>query len=177
MSQIVITIQRDADDADADCTSGKMTVEVKPNKGDTSKDDDPTGSLEAGTVEPKRGKHDLKKGAGEKDYPIPAGEYDADVKKNSGKNPTVKGHNNEAVELKDVKGFTDILIHVGNFAKNTEGCILIGTRDDKKPCTVAKSVDKNKELLDLIQKVKDANAKQKEKTTIKVIIEDPEKKK
>lgn len=177
MSQVIIRIQRDPDDPNAGCTSGKLTVEVKPNKGDKSNDDDPTGSLDAGTVEPKRGKYDLGKGAGKKDYPIPAGEYEADVKKNSGKNPKVKGHKNEAIELKDVKGFTDILIHVGNTAKDTEGCILIGTRDDKKPCTVTKSNDKNQELLDLIQKVKDADKANKEKTTIQVIVKDREKKK
>ena len=29
------------------------------------------------------------------------------------------------LELEDVPGFTDILIHVGNFEHNTDGCLLI----------------------------------------------------
>lgn len=174
MSQIIITIQRDPDDPTADCSSGNMAVEIKPNEGDISQAADPTGNLKGGAVEPKRGKRDLNKGAGVKDYPIPAGAYDADVKTGSGKNPNVPGHAHEAIELKNVKGFHDILIHVGNTAKDTEGCILIGTRDDKKRCMVASSVAKNKELLDLIQKVKAADKTNTKTTTIKVVIKDPQ---
>lgn len=31
------------------------------------------------------------------------------------------------LEISDVKGFTDILIHIGNTEKDTSGCLLVGT--------------------------------------------------
>jgi hypothetical protein len=164
MSEIKITIKRDPVDANANCCSGNMTVAV----------DDQMGSLEAGTVEPKRGKYDMNKEAGMKDYPIPAGTYDADIKSGSSKNPNVPGHAHEVVEVKNVEGFADVLIHVGNTSKDTEGCILIGTRNDKLPCMVSSSNDKNKQLLDLIEKVKDTNKANGEQTTITIVIQDPD---
>tara|TARA_R110000850_G_C9718902_1_gene442036 strand:- start:206 stop:619 length:414 start_codon:yes stop_codon:yes gene_type:complete len=34
----------------------------------------------------------------------------------------------DAIKVLDVTGRTDILMHVGNFARNSNGCILINTR-------------------------------------------------
>ena len=44
-------------------------------------------------------------------------------------------HNNQIIdgdvyELKDVEGRGNIQIHIGNFLKNTLGCILVGTTTD-----------------------------------------------
>lgn len=74
------------------------------------------------------------------DTRIPAGTYGLAVR-NYG------GHHNKyglrfpsihegMIEVVGVPGFTDILIHIGNFAKDTDGCILVGgsiTANNGKP--------------------------------------------
>ena len=30
-------------------------------------------------------------------------------------------------EIANVEGFTDVLIHIGNYVRNTSGCVLVGT--------------------------------------------------
>jgi len=55
---------------------------------------------------------------------IPTGRYQV-IKFNSPK------HNNQAVPLlENVTGFAFIEIHVGNFPKDTDGCLLLGTEKD-----------------------------------------------
>jgi hypothetical protein len=48
------------------------------------------------------------------------------------------------IQLQNVPNFSDILIHVGNTATDTDGCILIGlglpTFDPEKPATILASV-------------------------------------
>jgi Family of unknown function (DUF5675) len=39
----------------------------------------------------------------------------------------------EAFELQDVPGHTNILIHVGNYNRDSEGCILLGAAVAKQP--------------------------------------------
>lgn len=62
---------------------------------------------------------------------IPAGKYKLIIRKYGGhheryseKFPFHKG----MLQLENVKGFTDILIHIGNTAKDTSGCILTGLK-------------------------------------------------
>lgn len=60
---------------------------------------------------------------------IPAGDYAIKVRTHGGfhakyaqRFPFHKG----MLELCDVQGFTDVLIHIGNTEKDTAGCILVG---------------------------------------------------
>lgn len=53
----------------------------------------------------------------------------------------------------DVPGFTDILIHAGNTAKDTAGCILVGMT--RKPAALEQS---RVALVDLIKKMETAEA-------------------
>ena len=39
----------------------------------------------------------------------------------------------ETFEIMDVEGRTHILFHWGNWVKNTDGCVLLGQRDDEVP--------------------------------------------
>lgn len=66
------------------------------------------------TLEPRQ---DQSKG---KPYSIPAGTY---------KLGTGMSHRLKYVtpQVENVPGFTDILIHIGNYPKNTEGCCLVGS--------------------------------------------------
>lgn len=53
--------------------------------------------------------------------------------------------------LRDVPGFTDILIHAGNTVKDTEGCILVGLT--RKPSALEQS---RVALVELIKKIERA---------------------
>lgn len=58
---------------------------------------------------------------------IPAGTYKIVRRKFGGHYEKYKqrfGHQ-FSIELADVPGFTNILIHIGNYVKDTEGCLLI----------------------------------------------------
>ena len=44
-----------------------------------------------------------------------------------------------SLELRDVPGFTDILIHIGNDHEDTAGCLLLGFGADLVSRTIAKS--------------------------------------
>ena len=66
--------------------------------------------------------------------------------------------------LKDVPGFTGILIHVGNYAKDTDGCILVGQAPREDYIGNSK-----KTLDDLLKKIKPRAIKEKIWITIKNI--------
>lgn len=63
---------------------------------------------------------------------IPGGRYEV-VKRTVGeffeKYKQKFGHR-YSLQVKDVPGFENILIHIGNFIKDTRGCILVGTYID-----------------------------------------------
>lgn len=61
---------------------------------------------------------------------IPYGTYDIDMNTISPKfkdRTWAKPYNGIIPRLVNVKGFEGVLIHVGNYAKDTLGCILVGT--------------------------------------------------
>ena len=55
---------------------------------------------------------------------IPCGRYEIEI-------IWWKKHNREVPWIKDVPGFTGILIHSGATPKDTEGCILVGQNKEK----------------------------------------------
>jgi len=61
---------------------------------------------------------------------IPEGEYDIELKEEGGFHKRYRSRfgkkHKGMLEICDVPGFTDILIHIGNTDKDTEGCILVG---------------------------------------------------
>lgn len=66
-----------------------------------------------------------------KPYAIPNGTYDVTLNVQSPKyryrSPYNK-HKGRVPRLLDVPNFEGILIHIGNFAKDTRGCILVGEK-------------------------------------------------
>ena len=77
---------------------------------------------------------------------IPIGEYVCDRYGS-------KRHGNTFI-VKDVPGRSGILFHKGNWAKDTEGCILLGKvfiRDEKNGTGVGRSADAVAEFLHLLR--------------------------
>jgi hypothetical protein len=73
---------------------------------------------------------------------IPVGSYSGHVRED--------GPKGWRIELEDVKGRPNVQIHLGNWPKDSTGCILLGdTISDKKACLVEKSGDSMKKLQDL----------------------------
>ncbi len=75
---------------------------------------------------------------------IPAGSYQLKLRLTaSPMNVKYKKHFNDMHEgmlwLKDVPGFKYVYIHVGNYKKDTEGCILVGSKHDYKTNAVLHS--------------------------------------
>lgn len=62
------------------------------------------------------------------------------------------------LEILDVDGFTDILIHVGNYAKDTSGCLLVGQGAVCSPNDPLKITASVKAYKILYEKVIDAAA-------------------
>lgn len=62
---------------------------------------------------------------------IPKGSYDAKIR--------TDGNLGWRIELLDVPDRENVEIHVGNFTRQIEGCILIGTKVDIKNCNVTNS--------------------------------------
>ena len=73
---------------------------------------------------------------------IPTGTYPVDLDTISGRFGKVKFYkdscNGKVPRLLNVKGFSGILIHCGNTAKDTEGCILVGKNTIKGKVTYSK---------------------------------------
>lgn len=120
--EAILTITVTRNSSSSHCTMGTFTAKAasaEKIKGDTTLDEVISGS----TLELKAGTYDLGSGYGKKTYPIPVGTYSA-VKRNR------DFSNSFALSLTtNPAGFTDILLHVGNYPWNTEGCILLGTSD------------------------------------------------
>jgi hypothetical protein len=73
---------------------------------------------------------------------IPAGSYSGHVRED--------GDKGWRIELDSVKGRTNVQIHLGNWPKDSIGCILLGTSiSDKQACFVTKSADSMQKLRDL----------------------------
>jgi len=73
---------------------------------------------------PRSGYYSIAKNRPAKNYPIPAGSYNAHLGNFKGKYPDVE------IDTPGT-GFDDIEIHRGNTIKDTEGCILVGKLNDK----------------------------------------------
>jgi hypothetical protein len=84
------------------------------------------------TLEPRA---DQSKG---KPYCIPAGEYAVSLAHSARFNRTMP-------HVTNVPGFTEIMIHPGNFPRDTEGCCLVGAT--RGPDTVGNSVPTFEKLL------------------------------
>src|SRR5262249_52436103 len=97
---------------------------------------------------------------GVKNYPIPAGTYNAKVKSGSARNGALKQpYKHTAVELLNVPNFADVLIHTGQFPKHSEGCVILATTSNGDENIAnfdlyGDSVPKNEELLEFIAKTK-----------------------
>lgn len=68
-----------------------------------------------------------------------------------------KGNRNQAIRLlcKELPKFKDrcILIHVGNYPQDTEGCILVGTHRNIKLGTVSNSIEAVNTLFNKIEEI------------------------
>lgn len=83
---------------------------------------------------------------------IPSGSYEIKLRTEGGMNGRYSkkyGSDHKGMLwLQDVPGFEWVYIHVGNFAKDTEGCLLVGTScdSDKGNQSIGASVDAYKKL-------------------------------
>ena len=72
-----------------------------------------------------------------KETRIPASTYDLKLKRFAGKHDFYSKRyadiHRGMLWLQDVPGFTDVLIHVGNFEHETDGCLLIGLGREEYP--------------------------------------------
>jgi len=107
------------------------------------------------TTEQPPGRRDL--GHGTKSYPIPAGTYDAYLRKSSSRNGALPApYKHHAVELKNVPNFAGVQIHTGQFPRHSEGCIILATTSNGDENIAnfdlyGDSVPKNKELVEFIE--------------------------
>jgi Family of unknown function (DUF5675) len=171
---IVITVKRQHTAADAVATMGTIDVRRVGDAGPAVKGD---------TMEQPAGTRDLHEGAGMKHYPVPAGTYPG-VVVSSDKNHKLNPHTSEAVEIL-IPGWVAVLIHIGNFPKDSAGCILPGSGEVVTPASknkagkavpasgeVTGSQGKTQEIMNFIYDVKDKeNGGVMPKIT--VIIQDP----
>jgi len=58
---------------------------------------------------------------------------------------------NKLPRLQNVKGFDGILIHIGNYAKDSEGCILVGSFYNESQGTISDSKNTFFELYDILK--------------------------
>lgn len=87
---------------------------------------------------------------------IPAGRYR--IKLRRVLSPLTKTYRNKYpwfqwhLELQDVPGFTNIYIHIGNYASNTDGCILVGRNVNVEDSMILSSTDAFEELYGIVSK-------------------------
>jgi hypothetical protein len=72
---------------------------------------------------------------------IPAGSYSGHVRQD--------GDKGWRIELDEVKGRQNVEVHLGNWPKDSIGCILLGLGSTRKGCFVSNSGDAMKKLRDL----------------------------
>jgi len=74
---------------------------------------------------------------------IPAGLYSIDFQKIV--TPKTKAYRRKYdwfsfhLEIKDVSGFTNVYLHVGNYDTDTDGCVLLGTTADSDSGVIGRS--------------------------------------
>ena len=74
---------------------------------------------------------------------IPAGRYALKIRKEGGFHTKYKekfAFHRGMIHVQNVPGFEYVLIHVGNFEKDTNGCLLLGLTRDPKAMTIGMSV-------------------------------------
>lgn len=87
---------------------------------------------------------------------IPTGKYNVDITTISStfKNRSwAKPHKGIVPRIKDVPGFKGVLIHPGNTAEDSLGCILVG--ENKVKGQVVNSVNTYKKLFNLLKDIED----------------------
>jgi len=149
-----ITIEIDRQPATDKSQPGRITV-TSPHL--------PEKKVEGDTLEQPPGERDLGKGAGKKKYPVPPGKYKGKIRKDEDTRFSY-----DCIELLQVPGFTDILIHSGNEPKDTTGCIIVGT------CKKKDRVDDSRKKREEIDRFRDDVKKKIGKDpTIEIIVRDP----
>ena len=87
---------------------------------------------------------------------IPAGTYRLGIRRHGGMDSRYKKRfgifHRGMIEILNVPGFTDILIHCGNYDKDTAGCLLVGTGaiTNENNMMITNSVIGYKKLYDMI---------------------------
>jgi len=87
---------------------------------------------------------------------IPAGTYRLGIRRHGGMHGRYKKRfgifHRGMIEILNVPGFTDILIHCGNYDKDTAGCLLVGTgaATEENNMMITSSVVGYKKLYDMI---------------------------
>src|ERR1051326_695627 len=102
----------------------------------------------------------------QKEGRIPAGTYDGDVHQS----PSL---NRDVVGVLNVPNRSDILIHQGNEPENSTGCILVAGARDTNTNRITSSGTALDGIIQYINDVKAEDAKNKEATTIHVVVTDP----
>lgn len=87
---------------------------------------------------------------------IPAGRYVVKLRRYGGFHARYSGKfadiHEGMLEIADVPGFTDILIHVGNRERDTSGCLLVGMGATARPgdMSIASSVEAYRRLYPMV---------------------------
>lgn len=129
------------------------------------------------TTEQPPGRRNLGHGAGLKNYPIPAGTYDAFLRTTSSRNGALpRPYTNHAVQLNNVPNFEGVQIHTGQFPRHSAGCIILaatsnGNENIANGNLMGDSVPKNKELVEFIEQTQAQYGRAN--VTIQVIVNDP----
>lgn len=129
------------------------------------------------TTEQPPGRRDLHHGDGTKNYPIPAGTYNAYLRTTSSRNGALPNpYTHHAVELMNVPNFAGVQIHTGQFPSHSAGCIILaassnGNENIANGNLMGDSVPKNKELVEFVEQTQAKYGRAN--VTIQVIVIDP----